>query len=105
MSFWKSTTDEQKLIQIDAAIELGMTCKQCAMCLRVPKTTIFSFAHRHGRNFNGGMTLAQKENIRRGVSIAQRRRRGADETWNREAFTIFTPPKPERLFNPHPNDD
>lgn len=51
MSFWKIATVEQKLAQIDGAIDLGMTSGQCAMNCHTAGWIIRNFARVHGRNF------------------------------------------------------
>lgn len=62
--WWYGASTEQRLAQIDAAIELGMTAKQCAMncgCLYDsqsvrPGDRVHGFASYHGRHFNGEST-------------------------------------------------
>lgn len=60
--WWYRATQEQKLAQIDAAIELGMTAKQVAMncgCYisdRHTSTIVDAFARYHGRRFAGETT-------------------------------------------------
>lgn len=58
MSWWYRATAEQKLAQIDAAIELGMTAGQIAMNCGTIRTTVFAFANYHGRYIAGGRTTA-----------------------------------------------
>lgn len=59
MTFWTTATREQKLAQIDGAIECGMTAKQTAMCLGASTkhkgSTVLAYAAAHGRRFNTGM--------------------------------------------------
>jgi len=59
-SWWHTATREQRLAQIDGAIELGMTSKQCAMncgCVydegsgRQGGVSVRDFAGYHGRLF------------------------------------------------------
>lgn len=105
MTWWSKSSDEQKLRQIDAAISLKMNGIQCAMNLRTTKANVYAFASKHGRHFNAGMTLAQKEDLKRQAARKGRRNIGAPETIDRDAFSIFDPPKPERLFSKHPHDE
>lgn len=49
--WWDEASDTQKLAQIDAALELGLTAYTTAANLGVPKSTLLTFAHRHGRTF------------------------------------------------------
>jgi len=60
-SWWYSASNEDRLAQIDGAIELGMTAKQCAMncgCYelqskRASNGPVADFALNHGRHFHG----------------------------------------------------
>lgn len=53
MSFWTSSTTQQRLAQIDGAISVGMTMRQTAMNLGTTKSAIQYFANSHGRYFSG----------------------------------------------------
>ena len=86
--WWYSASTEDRLAQIDGAIELGMTAKQCAMnCGCVldsnPGGNVTVYAHRHGRNFPAKYDTPnrkQQGNVnRKGVLISRRRARLDDD--------------------------
>lgn len=103
MTFWSTATNEQRLVQIDAGIELGMTSKQVAMCLGAPvyvnrANAVLAFANTHGRSFP--RVPVRRPDIRH--SHVDKSRKGGGfrfrETRNRE-FEIFTPTAEEPLFD------
>lgn len=86
MTFWKTASKAQKLAQIDAGIELGMTARQVAINLGCSPKTIFLFAGENERSFKGyKLTPVQREVKLHGV----RRRLTSDNTHMPEAFDIF----------------
>ncbi len=52
-TFWKHASLEQKLAQVDGAIELQMTSAQLAMNVGASPASIRAFAHHHDRSFKG----------------------------------------------------
>lgn len=88
--WWYSASTEDRLAQIDAAIELGMTEKQCAMncgCAYFDSPTnkggvVGSFARRHGRHFKNLHTTHRNRNagmtVRNGARVNVRRARIED---------------------------
>lgn len=115
MTYWDKASQEQRLIQIDAGIELGMTSKQIAMCLRAPMydrdggdNAVKTFGNRHGRSF----PTSQSESGRRAGRIAGRisravqfRKAGFIETTHKDAFSIFgrsDEPNPFNALLPEP---
>lgn len=55
MSWWANASTEQRLAQIDAGIELGMTARQVAMASGIEDARPISrFAFYHGRKFLEG---------------------------------------------------
>jgi hypothetical protein len=97
MRWWDRATTEQKLVQIDAGIALGMTGKQISMCLRVPEvyhgnSKVTAFAHSHGRSFPTTRSIAA---MRGGAAAAITHRlrlprlRGTPEHMINGAFDIF----------------
>lgn len=95
MSFWDTASTEQRLAQIDAGIELGMTRKQIAMCLGAPldnsANALGAFANRHGRSFPVKSEERSRAGKRGGLigGLANARRSGAHETDIKGAFSIF----------------
>lgn len=58
--WWRSASTEQRLAQVDAGIELGMTARQVALVSgarmygkRGMPTVVTNFASFHGRSFHG----------------------------------------------------
>lgn len=101
-TWWDRATDEQKLVQIDAGIELGMTGRQISMNLRAPVSVdggskVTTFARRHGRSFHGVKSKAKVQSAakRGGQSggkvsgLLNARRMGLPETSVRTAYDIF----------------
>lgn len=50
-TFWKHASADQRLAQIDGALELGMTSAQCAANVGAKPQAVASFARYHGRPF------------------------------------------------------
>lgn len=63
--WWYRATAEQKLAQIDAAIELGMTSTQVAMNCGARRTTVCTFANYHNRRFVDGQSKAARSHQKR----------------------------------------
>ncbi|AGR47916.1 hypothetical protein PHIM7_213 [Sinorhizobium phage phiM7] len=92
MNYWNNATEDQKLAQIKAGLELGMTQKQIAMNLKVPSHVIRFFAHKHHLDF---YEVSNAERIRkmnleytpetREIEMKQK----IDNTSVTFAFTIF----------------
>jgi hypothetical protein len=101
MSFWQTSTTEQKLAQIDGGNECRMTSKQIAVCLGAPSgDAVRAFGLKHGRHFNG-TSIAQKQSvevynhaIRR--NNAERRGMGLSDS---EAALIFPRHEEAHLFD------
>lgn len=87
--WWYRASKEQRLAQIDAAIDLGMNARQTAMCLGclwemnakgagIVKGSqgdlVETFARRNGRNFQAGMSAkASRDGVdKRRVAAAKR---------------------------------
>lgn len=51
-NFWKHASTDQKLAQIDGAIELHMSSRQCGMNVGADAATVRSFARKRGRHFD-----------------------------------------------------
>lgn len=68
--WWHRATQEQRLAQIDAAIELGMTCPQVAKNCGGSVSAVSGFALNHGRNFSG-FSANQRRQIRRKIAIVR----------------------------------
>jgi hypothetical protein len=115
MSFWRKATVEQKLAQIDGAIELGMTSVQCARnCGASTDMAVRNFAGRHGRNFP-----RTGEQARRKISEAQRKaspaashgsmrrnwERAGFQTANAPSARIFQDNHSHSLFDPVPYEE
>lgn len=62
--WWYRATQEQKLAQIDAAIEVGMTVPQVAINCGANVNTVGSFATNHGRHFSGFSKNQQRKTKR-----------------------------------------
>lgn len=77
-TFWKSATNKQKLAQIDAAIELGLTAKQCAMNVGTGHSNLNIFANRNGRTFMGGSEQIRKAKISQEAAVVASVRRIAE---------------------------
>lgn len=118
--WWYRATREQRLAQIDAAIELGMNARQTAMCLgclwvekqngasvadKEGGSRVNVFAQRNGRHFDGGLSVgarAHKADVQRVVNakrIAAKRGNLIDS-----AFDIFgtNEPQSDSLFDEIP---
>ena len=52
-NWWHKATRDERLRQIDAGIELGMTGTQIALAVGVPAQTIRDFGNYNGRSFPG----------------------------------------------------
>ena len=109
MSFWHTATDEAKLAQIDAAIEIGLTSKQCAMNVGTNHANVRAFAARHGRAFGYGLEAMRK--IRQSghdnahfLFRGQMESRGLDQSSSVMA-RIFPKQSNANLFDFHPLDD
>lgn len=82
MSFWNLATTAQKLAQIDAGIELGMTSAQVAMncgCYadahRDHGFRVRVFAQAHGRRFPAGMSTYGRQRLAEAARFIQMRAR------------------------------
>jgi len=49
MTWWNNATTQQKLIQLDGGIALGMTAAQIAVASGSSRNIVSDFASRHGR--------------------------------------------------------
>lgn len=84
--WWYRATAEQKLAQIDAAIEIGMTAKQVAMNCGVDLGlsdrgyTVQSFATYHGRAFS------QADDYKRRLAATRRHKRKAGLDAAKQAY-------------------
>ncbi len=93
-TWWKRASQEERLKQIDAGIELGMTGRQVAMNLRVPmypggkQSAVDRFANSHGRHFNGDYSKVRRE-AKRNAGVISAQRRGLPNLQIRSAFSIF----------------
>lgn len=85
MTFWKTASKAQKLAQIDAGIELGMTARQVGMNVGIGKRQVLYFAEEHGRKFPHQTTRPFGEAAR----LAAFRSRGVDNERMERAFNIF----------------
>lgn len=88
MTFWQTSSQAQKLAQIDGAIECGMTARQVAVNLGTTRSTIISFALKHDRHFGrniDGYKGAVKQQIARKMRL--------QGEYERDAFSIFQSPK------------
>jgi len=84
--WWYRASQEQRLRQIDAGIELGMTAKQVAMVSGTMVGTVFSFSRLHGRHFYTPATVySKKGNDARWASVRAHHAyfsgRPVDEIW------------------------
>lgn len=114
MTYWTKSTTAQKLVQINGAIECGMTATQCAMNLRTTKGAILGFMNKHGLSY-----ASSKETIRAAQSRAGKKygahiglnnlKRYADKTGynvaNSPTARIFPADGPDKLFDDHPLDE
>lgn len=96
MTWWNRATVEQKMTQIKAGIELGMTSKQIAMNLGAPIRTpndngVKSFADHFGLKFGKSHDKFSRAGRVGGTisGIVNSRRRGVPETFVSSAFDIF----------------
>lgn len=97
MTYWDKATQEQRLIQIDAGISLGMTSKQIAMCLGAPRydvknNAVRNFGQKHGRHFTTPPATSGQRGGKIGGRIGsavQRRRSGYSDVTHKDAFSIF----------------
>lgn len=63
LGWWYHASQEEKFEQIDAAIELNMTSKQCAMNCGVNAETLRGFAAAHNRSFGGSAYVGEKREV------------------------------------------
>ena len=113
--FWKIATTEQKLAQIDGAIELGLTSKQCAFNCGTTDGAVRGFGYKHGRHFPGGgeqavrkKAIAARENIKSAVVTSTRaycERRGLDPSNNASARIFPDDQRRTNLFDPIPYEE
>lgn len=95
MTFWTTATQEQKLAQIDGALELGVNSNQLAMNCGTTPAAVRQFARNHGRSFasvqglhNWGASGARRQSER--VSVEATKRISARTgTLGDAAFSIF----------------
>lgn len=115
MTYWDKASQEQRLAQIDAGIELGMTSKQIAMCLRAPMydrdgqdNAVKTFGNRHGRHFPTPREEASRRSGRvsgRISSALKLRNAGYLDVSHKDAFSIFgrsDEPNPFNALLPEP---
>lgn len=102
MSAWSSMTTEQRLEQIDGAIELGLTARQTAMNLRGHPGTVRAFANTHGRHFKGTSVGSHISAHSYWRSIRQQNCQ--TEVDSPYAFAIFDRSATDSLFDSHPLD-
>lgn len=114
MSFWSKASTEQKLAQIDGAIALGLTSKQCGMNCGAADFNIRYFAAKHGRTFSMTGEEATRKRALNGLKSApiinHMRLR---QKWERTGFSpvnmasarIFPDEHVESLFDPLPCEE
>lgn len=102
MSAWSNMSTEQRLAQIDGAIECGMTARQLAKNLGAHPGTARAFANAHGRHFKGTSVGAHISAHSFWRSI--RKSNAQAEVDSPYAFSIFDKPQTDRLFERHPLD-
>jgi len=96
MSFWETATSTERLRQIDAGIELGMTAKQVAMNFGLHEGTdrhgskkVLYFALNHGRHFKRAQaSVSSKQSISM-KHYWDRRIQDHSGTLPADAFDIF----------------
>lgn len=105
-TWWDRATREQRLAQIDGAIECGMTARQFLAAIgEINASTqridcVGKFAAYRGRSFNG-----KSFNQTRILSVKARREHHHEEIEIPGAFSIFGGTESSNnLFNAHPND-
>lgn len=98
--FWTNSTTAQKLVQINGAIECGMTATQCAMNLRVTKHTVLGFM----RN-RGGYPLTPDHKRNGEVAQHVRKRRTREQFGHQPLIEpIYRRDNTDKLFEDHPHD-
>lgn len=76
-TWWDRASEDEKLGQIDAGIELGMTARQVGINVGATKETIHSFARYRGRNFPLIAGTARSMLMRNKPTVQLRRARRA----------------------------
>jgi len=111
MSYWETASPEQKLAQIDGAIECLMTAKQCAMNVKTEPHRVVYFAKIHGRHFTRDTEALRRRFLDRmetGTirSLINRAERYHSSPVNSALAKIF-PDEDRRgmLFDSHPHDE
>lgn len=111
-NWWANATTEQKLAQIDGAIAVGMTSKQCSMNLLLDEkhnNAMRQWALRHGRHFKG----THEPHVNKARSVAQKtvmqvryREAGFSDSSHKDAYDIFgsAGSQSQNLFAAHPYD-
>lgn len=93
MSFWQKASIQQRLAQIDGAIECGLTYKQMAMNMACEDwRQIQYFANHHGRFSRNGSLVNHNQRIIRSSQVKQvshNRSQGRPEVEAGRAFEIF----------------
>jgi transcriptional regulator with XRE-family HTH domain len=93
-TWWYSSTDEQKLIQINAAYELEMTTTQLAMNFGISRSMLNRYFKNHDISWEKTRHLCGTLNRARGSIQAQTEKKikkyqEIDNTALDEAFTLF----------------
>lgn len=93
MSFWQNASTQQRLAQIDGAIECGLTYKQMAMNMGCEDwRQVQYFANHHGRFNRGGRYVNHSQRLMRSSQVKQvsyNRGQGRPEIDAGRAFEIF----------------
>ena len=94
-TFWNTATQEQKLAQIDGALEVGMNANQLAMNCGASVDAIRQYARTYGRSFaasqglhNWGVAGARRQAERNRVE-GTKRQAARTGTLGAAAFSIF----------------
>lgn len=88
-SWWTTASTPARLVQIDAALSIGLTCEQARIICHCPNRSAFtSFCAYHGRRF-GRDHAAANAKVKAFNIVNNRRKRGLSELDRDEAFTVF----------------
>ena len=114
MSFWSKASTEQRLAQIDGAIELGMTSKQVAKNCGVHYQVLLDFARQNGRHFSRNseeavrkrrLSMAIRTEIGNHVSARLTYERAGFDPSNLAGARLFPNDRSTNLFDPTPLDE
>ncbi|PZU22475.1 MAG: hypothetical protein DI589_11320 [Shinella sp.] len=88
-SWWTTASTPARLVQIDAALSIGLTCEQARIICHCPNRSAFtSFCAYHGRRFGRDHASTNAKLSATNV-VAMRRKRGLSELDRDEAFSVF----------------